>query len=88
MCSTGCPTKDHETYGACMRAKGSKVAYANSAGGWDYSTQKAHDRELDAYKQARREGIQPSSTKMPDIERAKAISDLTGSPFQADASNL
>ena len=82
-CTTGCPTEDHATYGECMRSKNAKVAYCNSAGGSDYTTQKKWDRELDAYRDARKEGIQPSGTKMHQIEAAKAISDKTGTAYKA-----
>lgn len=87
-CSTGCLTQDHENYGQCMRAKGGRVAYANSATGLDYTAQKRWDRELDAYKDARRQGIQPSSTKTDAIQRALEISNATGTAYQADTSSV
>ena len=83
MCSTGCPTQDHASYGECMRSKGSRVAYCNSATGQDYTAQKRHDNELARYKEARAEGIQPAGTKLTQIENAKRISDATGTAFQA-----
>jgi hypothetical protein len=52
-CSTGCPTKDHATYGECLRSKAPRVAYANSAKGLDYTAQKKWDAELSAYRDAR-----------------------------------
>lgn len=82
-CSTGCPTQDHESYGQCMREKGAKVAYANSAGGFDYTAQKKWDAELNAYQEAKRQGIQPSGTRMPQIQAATEISDRTGEAYQA-----
>lgn len=82
-CSTGCPTQDHATYGECMRSKGTKVAYCNSATGMDYTAQKKWDKELDAYKEAKRQGIQPSGTRMPQIQAATEISDRTGEAYKA-----
>lgn len=82
-CRTGCKTRDHGSYAECLRAGAPRVAYSNSASGRDYSTQKAWDRELAAYKDARAQGIQPSSTKRDSVERALRISDATGKPFQA-----
>ena len=82
-CTTGCKTRDCESYAACLRGKGARVAYANSAGGWDYSAQKKWDRDLAAYKDARDQGIQPSSTKKDAVERAIAISDKSGIAYQA-----
>lgn len=73
----------HRSYGECMRSKGTKVAYCNSAGGQDYTKQRAWDRELDAYRDARAEGLQPAGTSIKKIEDAKRISDLTGTAFRA-----
>ena len=66
-----------------MRSKSTKVAYCNSAAGYDFTAQKKWDKELDAYRAARAEGLQPSGTKMGQIEAAKRISDTTGSAYQA-----
>lgn len=82
-CTTGCPTQDCESYAACLRGKGARVAYSNSAGGWDATQQKSWDKELDFYKEARRQGIQPAGTKRPQVERAIAISDKTGTAYSA-----
>lgn len=82
-CSSGCPTQDHKTLGECMRSKGVRVAYCNSAKGADYTVQKKADRELTAYAEARKEGIQPQSTKMHHVEAAKRASDSTGVAFDA-----
>ena len=82
-CTSGCRTQACESYSACLRQKSTKVAYSNSAGGWDYTKQKAHDKELAAYKDARNEGIQPAGTTVPQIERAKRISDATGTAYTA-----
>jgi hypothetical protein len=82
-CTTGCPTQDCESYGACLKGKGARVAYCNSAGGLDYTAQKSWDKELDAYKSARAEGIQPAGTKLHQVENAKRISDAAGSAWSA-----
>lgn len=82
-CRTGCATKDHGSYAECLKGAGIKVAYCNSAGGYDFTAQKAHDKELAAYKDARAEGIQPSGTKLAQVETAKRISDATGTAYTA-----
>lgn len=82
-CTTGCPTQDCESYAACLKGKSLRVAYCNSAGGLDYTTQKKWDADLSAYKDARSEGIQPSGTSRSQVERAKAISDATGKAYQS-----
>ena len=83
-CTTGCPTKNCESYAACLRGKSTKVAYANSAAGWDYTRQKKWDSELDLYRKARAEGIQPATTQRKDIEAAMRASDKHNTAFKAD----
>ena len=82
-CSSGCPTKDHPTLGACLRAKGVRVAYCNSAGGQDATAQKKWDRDLAAYKDARSQGIQPATTKRKDVDAAIHMSNKTGTAYEA-----
>lgn len=84
-CRTGCATKDHESFADCLRNAGTRVAYANSAGGWDYSRQKSWDSELTYYRETVAQGIQPSGTTRDKIDAAVAISDRTGKPYRADA---
>lgn len=79
MCRSGCLTQDHGTWGACARAARLQVApIANVAGA------KAWDAELVAYKDARRQGVQPSGTTMKQVSDAMEISQRTGKAFQAD----
>lgn len=82
-CTAGCPAKDCPSYAACLRGKGARVAYCSSATGRDYTQQKTWDRDLAAYKEARNEGIQPSSTDRAAVDRAIAISDKTGTAYNA-----
>lgn len=82
MCRSGCRTQDHGSWGECARAANLKVAYAGIGGG-DATKQKKWDRELQAYRDARAEGIQPASTQMKDIVRAKEVSDKAGVAFDA-----
>jgi hypothetical protein len=83
MCSSNCITQDHKSWGECVRAKGLKIAYCGSATnpGNDLTAQKRWDKELDAYASARREGIQPETTKLRDIEKAVRLSDQTGEAY-------
>ena len=83
-CSSGCPAPGtHASYGECMRSKSTKVAYCDSANNRDATTQKKWDSELDAYRAAKAEGIQPATTKRKDIDAALAVSDKTNTAFQA-----
>lgn len=85
-CSSTCPTPgSHVTLGECLRAKNINPIYVDHIKGLDYSREKAWNRELDSYAEARKQGIQPASTRQRDIEAAVAISDTTGTAFQADA---
>ena len=41
------------------------------------------DKELSAYREARKQGIQPATTKMKDIQTAVRASDLIGRAAKA-----
>lgn len=80
-CSGACQTKDHRTFGECMRAKNLKLSpQINEAYG---SSQKAWDKELDSYQSAVRQGVQPRGTKQAQIDHAMKQSDTTGVAYQA-----
>ena len=82
-CTASCRTKDHATWGECVRAKNLKVAYAQSHNGRDATTQKKADKNLDAYANARKYGIQPKSTRPHDVQTAVQVSEKTGEAYQA-----
>ena len=42
------------------------------------NVQKDWDRELDSYRSARRQGVQPATTKQKDIDKAMRISEESG----------
>lgn len=73
----------HTTFGACLRAKGIRVGYCQSAKGHDRSLQNAHDRETDLYRAARAQGIQPGGTTTAATRFALDTSDKFGKPFDA-----
>lgn len=82
-CTAGCKTKDHASWGECMRAKNAIIAYAGIGGG-DASAQKRWDNELQAYRDARAQGIQPDGTTMPKIQAALDASDRAGAAYGRD----
>lgn len=88
VCTTGCLTQDHTSYGDCLRAKALHVAYCDSSAGRDATRQKRWDAELDRYADARRQGIQPAGTTGAQIDRAFALSDATGMAYRADTSSF
>ena len=86
-CSRGCPTQDHSSYGACLRAKGVVSTGLESIHGRGFArdVQKAWDHELSEYRSAVKQGIQPATTNLPDIRKAVDISNATGQAYRADA---
>lgn len=77
-CRTGCPTQDHESYAQCLKA----TTY-HTLMGEAHDKIVAHDSELAAYRNARRQGIQPASTRSKDIEAAVTLSQAMDKPFDA-----
>ena len=45
---------------------------------------KAFNKELDAYKEARAQGIQPAGTSMKKIQEAVKASDILGKPYDSN----
>lgn len=79
-CRTGCATKDHSSYAECLRDGMPRIYMANSAKGFDLTAQRKWDANLDSYRAARKEGLQPATTQQRDIDAARRIADRTGSP--------
>lgn len=64
----------------CFGCKASTLSYQDlHIRAWSQS----NDRELDAYRSARKDGIQPKTTKMKDITKAVRLSDQLGKAVQA-----
>lgn len=80
-CSSGCSTKDHKSYGDCMRSKRQMVGFARSAYGADKTKDKLHERELSLYKDLRGQGIQPDGTGMAKLQFAKRMSEEHGMAY-------
>jgi len=77
-CRTGCPTQDHANWGECARDANLNIGNATVA-----ATLNANAKELNAYRDARKQGIQPRSTQMKDIQQAVRLSDKVGKAVQA-----
>lgn len=67
----------HETFGACLRAKGVQVA------GPDHQHFVDRNRVLGRYQSAREQGMQPQSPMTRHVEAAVRKSDAAGEPFRA-----
>ena len=59
-CRSGCRTQDHATWGECARDMGLQV------GDLGRGVAAATDRRLNAYANARRQGLQPPTTQLKD----------------------
>jgi hypothetical protein len=79
-CTTGCRTKDHATYGECLKAKRVRIPAIPVN---EISVQKKADVILDGYAAARKQGIQPASTKAHDVDMAVRASDVMGEAYKA-----
>lgn len=80
-CTSSCPTQDHASWGECVRAKSLHIGYSRSAIGLDLSRQKRWDKRLREYREARRQGIQPRTSRLRDIREAVKVSNETGVAF-------
>jgi hypothetical protein len=83
-CRTGCPTPGrHKSWGECARAANLKVAYCGIGGG-DATEQKKWDAELDLYRSARRQGVQPDGTRRDKVMAALEASNSAGAAYGRD----
>jgi Tfp pilus tip-associated adhesin PilY1 len=84
-CRTGCLTKDHATWGDCLRASNIEMN-AGDASSTKAMSKSKWNGELDAYQAARDQGIQPAGTRMGQIKAAVEASDKLGRAY--DAGNM
>jgi hypothetical protein len=66
-----------------MRRKNMRVGFCRSAAGLDYSKHKAWHQELELYKSARMQGVQPRGTQTHQIRAALDASDRAGQAYDA-----
>jgi hypothetical protein len=77
----------HPTYvEGCFGCKVStlKIGYCRSTFGQDKSRANRIETELGRYEKAVRSGMQPESTRTPDIIRAEQWSEKHGQPYSAE----
>lgn len=79
-CRSGCRTRDHKSFGECARSANLQFNGLESLGG-SRDKSKAWDKELQEYRDARAQGIQPSSTRTKDIRKAVEVSEKRGYAF-------
>lgn len=75
-CSSSCLTKDHSSFGECMRSKNLHLSPSVND---DYSKrQHAWDSELNSYESAVSQGVQPDGTKQHQIDAAMRKAEENG----------
>lgn len=80
-CTSGCSTGGHKSWGECLKAKSLQLSPAVND---EYGTrQRAWDKELNSYDDARRQGVEPRGTKQHLIDEAMKTSEATGVAYQA-----
>lgn len=71
MCRSGCPTKDHASWGDCVRASGLQLGDPVQR-----TASRKWDGELAAYRKAREvDGLSPKTTKLADTQMAYRMAD-------------
>ncbi len=78
-CSSSCLTQDHETFGACLRAKSLQLKPNLSNTG----ASKKWDADLQKYRDARKQGIRPDGTSASQVDRAEKMSQQMGQAYDA-----
>ena len=69
-CTSGCKTKDHASYGECLRSNTPSVRNSTQSTSGLYSMERHNAQEINEYKAARAQGIQPAGTKLHQIRNA------------------
>jgi hypothetical protein len=82
-CRTGCPTQDHENWGECLRAANLEFS-TGDANSKKAMPEKKWNAELQAYRSAREQGIQPAGTSMAKVREAVELSNQVGKAYDAN----
>lgn len=81
MCRSGCPTQDHASWGACARA----ARFQIDRYGLQYGDiERAKNADVEFYRSARKQGIQPDSVSRPAVQRALDLSDAMGVAYESN----
>ena len=86
-CRSGCPTQDHINWGECLKA--SNLVFGTGDANSNVSMpKKKFEAELQAYRDARRQGIQPTGTSMAKVQAAVEMSNKVGKAFDGDTNSF
>ena len=81
-CTSSCKTKDHASYGECLRSNTPMFVGVNpTKTGWDQDKVKKDEKEIQSYWDETRQGIEPRSTRKKDIDAAVKLSNEAGKAF-------
>lgn len=73
-CSSSCPNPgSHPNWGACVKAKGLQIGDVAN-----HDNNRKTEKELQSYRDARSQGVQPDGTRTSQIRVAMDVSDATG----------
>lgn len=81
-CSSGCPTQDHKSWGECIRSKSLRLSHDGKID--EIDAQRKWDKELDGYRSAIAQGMEPESTRTKDIKAAERWSENHGVAYSAE----
>lgn len=69
-CSSGCRTQDHASYAECLRSKEPQSHNSTQSVDPLYNKNLLNTLEINEYRAARAQGIQPKGTKLSDTRFA------------------
>jgi len=81
-CRSGCRTQDHKSWGECLRSSNLQLNAGEAK--HDQVNFRRWDNELQLYRDARAQGVQPAGTTTAKIRQAMEISEKTGKAFNAE----
>lgn len=81
-CSSGCRTKDHRSYGECLKDKGDVRMSIGPTTGTDRTTELRFQAETDAYAAAVKEGLDPAACTWDAVNAARKAADEAGAPVR------
>ncbi len=72
--------RGHESFGQCLREKNLHLGHLGVN-----HTNRNFDRQLEFYRNARRQGVQPAGVNVDQVAAAMRESDKRGEPFRDNA---
>lgn len=84
-CATSCKTRNHDSYGQCLRSQNVAVYGLESTGsGVTTAADRKWNSELDRARRLMSQGVMPDNTFTAALDKAEKASDETGTPYRAD----